>query len=190
MKFHSHSGRSSSRQRGAALVVSLLLLLVMTLLGLGASQSTFLQERMAGNQRDEEIALQAAEAALRGAEKRLSPDRDPLKPCTAPGVDCDYYEPNTLVDERGQAFDLAAQPNLWWVTWGREYEFADELEGVATDPEFVTELAYTESSTATINGPGFKTERDFYNVTARSSGQSETAKVVLQSSYARIVFTK
>ncbi|HEY5758074.1 MAG TPA: PilX N-terminal domain-containing pilus assembly protein, partial [Steroidobacter sp.] len=64
MKPSRHAPRFVTRQHGAALVISLLLLLIMTLLGLGASQSTRLQERMAGNQRDQELALQAAEAAL------------------------------------------------------------------------------------------------------------------------------
>lgn len=191
MKLHSHSRRSSCRQRGAALVISLLLLLVMTLLGLGASQSTRLQERMAGNQRDQEVALQAAEAALRGAEKLLSPDRESLRMCTAPGVGCDYYEAGTLVDpDTGQALDLTVQVDDWWELWGREYQFSDRLDGVATNPELVIEYAGSVEPTATIGGPSFNTARDFYNVTARSTGQSDTAKVVLQSSFSRLVFTK
>ena len=56
------------RQRGAVLVVSLLILLVMTVLGVAAMGSTTLQERMANNNRQQQVAFQAAEAALRAAE--------------------------------------------------------------------------------------------------------------------------
>lgn len=54
--------------QGIALVTSLVFLLVLTLLATGAMRETTLQERMAGNLRDRNLALQAAEAALREAE--------------------------------------------------------------------------------------------------------------------------
>jgi len=53
------------RQTGAALIVSLVLLLIMTVLGVTAMRTTTLQERMAGNLRDNNLAFQDAEAALR-----------------------------------------------------------------------------------------------------------------------------
>ena len=59
------------RQRGAVLVVSLLILLVMTVLGVSSMSSTTLQERMANNDRQRQVAFQAAEAALRAAEAYL-----------------------------------------------------------------------------------------------------------------------
>lgn len=51
-------------QRGFVLIVALILLLVLTILGLAAAQSTSLEERMAGNARNHDLAFQAAEAAL------------------------------------------------------------------------------------------------------------------------------
>ena len=60
-----------SHQTGAVLVVALLFLLVMTLLGVASMRGTALQERMAGNQRDRNLALQAAETALRAGEEWL-----------------------------------------------------------------------------------------------------------------------
>ncbi len=56
------------KQQGAVLVVSLIMLLVMTLIGLSSMRTTILEEKMAGNFRDSNIAFQAAEAALRDAE--------------------------------------------------------------------------------------------------------------------------
>ena len=59
------------RERGAALVVALVLLLLMTVLGVSAIRTTTLQERMAGNLRDSNLAFQSAEAGLRAGEQLL-----------------------------------------------------------------------------------------------------------------------
>ena len=55
---------SPVRQRGASLVVVLILLLVMTLLGLAVLRGTLLEERMSANLLDRSQNFQAAEAAL------------------------------------------------------------------------------------------------------------------------------
>lgn len=56
------------RQQGATLVISLIFLVLLTLIGVTAMQSTILQERMAGNSRERNIAFQASEIGLRDAE--------------------------------------------------------------------------------------------------------------------------
>ncbi|MBK7541912.1 MAG: hypothetical protein IPN66_02220 [Candidatus Competibacteraceae bacterium] len=62
------------RQKGAALVVGLILLVVITLIGVSAMQSTTLQEKMAGNLRDSNLSFQAAEVGLRFCENILTQD--------------------------------------------------------------------------------------------------------------------
>ncbi len=57
------------RQHGAVLVVSLIMLLLMTILAISSMSDTVIQERMAGNNIDKQKAFQAAEAALRDAER-------------------------------------------------------------------------------------------------------------------------
>ncbi|MDT8410204.1 MAG: PilX N-terminal domain-containing pilus assembly protein [Wenzhouxiangellaceae bacterium] len=59
------------RQSGAALFISLMFLIVLTLIGLSAANVGVMQERMAGNIRDINIAFQEAEATIRGIEERL-----------------------------------------------------------------------------------------------------------------------
>jgi type IV pilus assembly protein PilX len=56
-------------QQGAVLVVALLFLVILTLLGTTAAQLSSLEERMSRNMRDRSIAMQAAELALRDAER-------------------------------------------------------------------------------------------------------------------------
>lgn len=59
-------------QQGAILIVALIMLLLVTIIGLASIRGTSLQERMAGNLRDQELALQAAEAALRRGEAAIA----------------------------------------------------------------------------------------------------------------------
>lgn len=59
-------------QSGIALITGLIFLVMLTLISLAAMQSTTLEERMAGNSRSRDLAFQAAEAAVRGAEAILS----------------------------------------------------------------------------------------------------------------------
>jgi type IV pilus assembly protein PilX len=61
-----------SRQRGAALFISLMVLLLITVLALSAANMGIMQERMAGNVRESNEAFQAAEATLREIERRLA----------------------------------------------------------------------------------------------------------------------
>jgi Tfp pilus assembly protein PilX len=53
------------RQRGAALITGLIFMVVLTLLTLSAIKTTALDERMAGNARDRDVAFEGAEAGLR-----------------------------------------------------------------------------------------------------------------------------
>ncbi|MCQ4322066.1 pilus assembly PilX family protein [Stutzerimonas stutzeri] len=59
------------REKGAVLIVALVMLLLLTIIGAASMRDTNLQEKMAGNFRDQNIAFQAAEATLRYAEGEL-----------------------------------------------------------------------------------------------------------------------
>jgi type IV pilus assembly protein PilX len=59
-------------QRGISLIVSLVLLVVVTLIALGSMRGVVLQARMSGTTHDRSLAFEAAEAALREAERRAA----------------------------------------------------------------------------------------------------------------------
>lgn len=61
-----------AQQRGVALVVALILLLVITLVGLAAVRGTVMQQKMAANMYDRQIAFQNAEAAMRAVAASIS----------------------------------------------------------------------------------------------------------------------
>ena len=61
-----------NRSNGSVLVISLLMLLVLTILGITALNTTVMEERMSSNTRQRNLAHQAAETALKEAEQWLS----------------------------------------------------------------------------------------------------------------------
>src|SRR5262245_40530403 len=79
-----------SRERGAVLVVALLMLLVMTVLGVTAMQMSRMEERMAGNSRDINLAFQGAEAGLRDSEEWLR--LRTIRPSTCSAPPCNVYQ--------------------------------------------------------------------------------------------------
>ncbi|MEX2496949.1 MAG: PilX N-terminal domain-containing pilus assembly protein [Woeseia sp.] len=66
---HQHYCRG--RQDGAALILALIFLLLMTLLSTSSMRTSTMQERMSGNMRDWNLGFQGAEAGLREAEQYL-----------------------------------------------------------------------------------------------------------------------
>lgn len=89
----SHQNLVSMRrsQRGVALVVALVLLVVVTLVGLASIRGTTMQQKMTANFYDREIGFQAAEAGLRAGESWLlaNPNNTTIiRNCTDPSLQC------------------------------------------------------------------------------------------------------
>ena len=76
-------------QRGVALVVALILLVVITLVGLAAVRGTIMQQKMSSNQYDREQAFQSAEAAVRAASALVTSTPGlSWHNCQAGGITC------------------------------------------------------------------------------------------------------
>src|SRR5690242_21859875 len=65
----SFSGRA--RERGVILLLALIFLILLTLLAIGASSGSLLQQRMVAAIRSAQLASLSADTALRGAEWRI-----------------------------------------------------------------------------------------------------------------------
>lgn len=167
------------RQRGAILIVSLLLLLVMTVLALTASQTTRLQERMAGNARDLDLAFQAGEAGLRGAETRIDDDVAPkgsaVIKCADP-ASCD------AVDRYEATENYRTQTQEWWDD--SAHSLGETLEEVIQEPQFITEVWADVADTLTVGGSNQKSGTMYYVNTSRAAGATSTALVVVETTYA------
>ncbi|OHC44937.1 MAG: pilus assembly protein [Rhodanobacter sp. RIFOXYA1_FULL_67_6] len=171
-----------------ALVVALLLLVVITLVGLAAVRGTIMQQKMAANLFDRQIAFQGAEAAMRAATARIAANPgDIARNCQAGGVFC-----------QGNPFD---DPNLdtgkiMTVNSGTASgQFAKSSVAVS-QPQYVVENMgnWYNPSTSTGFGQsanshnygaqGTSTTAVYYRVTARSGNPAEVgdrAVVVLQA---------
>jgi type IV pilus assembly protein PilX len=84
----SSSGRiGRETQGGAVLFVALVFLILLTLIGLTATGTSILQEKMTGGMRNRQLGLMGAESAMRGGEAYLwtlsfnSASGQPLPPC-------------------------------------------------------------------------------------------------------------
>jgi type IV pilus assembly protein PilX len=173
---------SPAAQRGAVLVISLILLLVMTVLGLAAMQVTRMEERMAGNYRDVNIAFQGAEAGLRDAENRIlamvaRPETCAAAPCAVPSV----WERSVLPD------NLRNQDGAWWTTNAEEYGAnggTPEITQTTAVPRVLIEDAGFVPDSLTV-GHAPPEGRNFYRITSRSTGATDNAQAVLESTYTR-----
>lgn len=70
---------SKTTQSGATLIVALVILAIMTVLGLASIRSSNLEIKMSASQRDQSIAFQAAESALRAIEQDLAANPKPIQ---------------------------------------------------------------------------------------------------------------
>lgn len=67
-----HTQQFSHRtEKGAVLIIALIMLLLLTIIGISSMRGTTMQERMAGNMRDQSQAFQASETALRQGEASI-----------------------------------------------------------------------------------------------------------------------
>lgn len=180
---------SERRQHGAVLVVSLLLLMVMTVLALGASQATRMQERMAGNARDHALAFQSAEAGLRAGERMIDDPGLTSAPVPCATARCQVYEPGVLTTAQNLTYaDHAFQLPAWWTTHAWDYADDDQITGdglAISDPQFYVEELEEVTDSLTIPPTGPPPSRIYYRITSHAEGGTETAQVVLQSTYAR-----
>jgi type IV pilus assembly protein PilX len=204
-KFSGTRSGISRHQRGAALIVGLIMLLLLTLIGVAGMRDTLLQEKMAGNMRDREIALQAAESALRAAEAQLGQLTEPV-----------FTNSNGLYDHNTGAGEVAMerkksgapvteqvfwqQDSLWTAAKSIAYPYA--LDDVKNPPRYVIEklLAGLSADKSTYTGgtdPNFVTDITAgvevpeiisypdYRVTARGEGPTGDARVILQATFRR-----
>jgi type IV pilus assembly protein PilX len=97
----------SHRQHGAALVVGLLLLLVLTILAISGMTTATLELRMAGNQQYQERAFQAAETGIEQAMAAGIYTTDPA------AIAAQYTNPTSANPEpiRGSGTQIADCPN-------------------------------------------------------------------------------
>lgn len=170
------ANRARRRQRGAVLIVSLVILLVLTILGVAGVQNTTMEERMAGNYRDRFTAFQAAETALRAAEGEID-EISTFSAMKFDGSDGTYTVEKTVGNT--DPYDVSNYDYPWPGV---------DLAGVGADPAFFIEKlpkVPLPKSSLVVGFQGKPKDVQYYRLSARGTGSSGRAEVILQSTYHR-----
>ncbi|MGB0467588.1 MAG: pilus assembly PilX family protein [Pontibacterium sp.] len=168
------------QQRGSLLIVTLLLLLIMTLIGMAGIEVTGLEEKMAASMRDRQMAFEAAETALLDGEAYLE------SVIIMPAFDNSngLYQPKT------------DGTNHWddWAVLGSNVRTMRSQITEADDKGFgqlsvyatyiIEEIAATAQDDSKEAGKAVE-DRRYYRITARAQGLTSSTKVTLQSIYKR-----
>lgn len=169
---------NKNMQQGMVLLVTLIMIGLMSLVAVSSIRGSSMQEAMAGNMHDRNLAFQSAEAGLRMAEEDVKTN-GASKDFTqnTKGL---YQDQNLTGSANGSVKDWSA------TTWDttdvalsfKEQVEADEMilsEGVTKPPQYVIERIneFTHVDGTVV----------VYRITCRGFGMSESSEVVLQSTY-------
>ena len=206
-----HLRKQFHRQSGTALIVSLIILAVVTLLGITSMQSSNTELKLAASQRDRGVAFEAAEAALAIVEKNLA-DNPPLptklhSTCTGAGcfnTTCAgglCFDGSYLASDQKYQCQVAnyAGPggsqrvNFWsdadlkvWETAGR-YQTV-KIDNLKSDVKYIVEfLCYVDRDDYTrfdaLDNTTWNNGAPLFRITALAEGNGKRASVALQSTY-------
>ena len=181
--FYRCKGKLISQQCGISLVIVMIFLVILSVLGISAMQSSTLGSRVARNEADRTLAFQAAEAALRDGELDI-------KNLKANNTACVAASPGCRVESisRGDGFDTTCTLGLcdsrafttpvWedttrWTTTGASvaygaYTAAAALPVVSRQPRYI--LEYFPLGDSVI-----------FRITAVGFGANTSTQVMLQS---------
>lgn len=176
---------NSTSQRGAALITGLIFLVVLTLISLSAIKSTSLEERMAGNARDQDIAFEAAEAGIRDAMQQLpNSQQNPQQFVAGCSNGWCLNDPVTPV------WTSITNNDQWLSSRTKAYTGApltfDGTTQIPTQPRYIIELIPNNvpafgSSAAVGKGNTSGAQLTPYRITARGWGMTDQTQATVQA---------
>lgn len=166
-------------QQGVALVLALVFLVILTIMGLAAMGTTSLEEKMAGNAKDRNLAFQASETALLAGENWINAQiNKPGFPNNAAGL----YLPSAT------ATPVWDDTSLNWSGTSNLVVYSGGLQKVSTQPKYIVEdlgevpeVGGSKVLPGAYKGKGNTVVR----VTARGTGGTNAAQAMVQSTYSR-----
>jgi type IV pilus assembly protein PilX len=165
-------------QQGAVLVISLVILLILTLIGITSLRSTTLEQRIAGNIRDISIALQSSESGLRDAEMFL----ESLTSTSAFGSTPGLYQ----LGNAPSPLDAAT----WTGTASIQGTVLNTSLPITLDaPRYFIELRSSVSAGGSINitsyGAAEESSVSLFRIVSQGRGPSGVSKVLLEVFYGK-----
>ncbi len=193
MSTHKRDSRLVQRQQGVALVMAMVFLMILTIIGVTVMSSTSLQEKMAGNVQDKNLAFQAAESALRVGEQLLQATAPGALPTfTTGGTTAGYFLPAAG----------GTQPVWLSVDWtncggsgGVVCLPSNTIAKVKTQPKYIIEQVDnvnggTPTGSSLVQPFTYGTSTPgggqvMYRVTGLGTGGTDAATAMVQSMYRR-----
>ena len=181
---------------GFTLIAILVMMVVLAFLALGAVSTSIVQERMAGNARDRNVAVQAGEAALRDAENDIALNLNYFSGFTdlCPTGLC---EPPSMATP-ASAVSAPKWTTINWATQSRVYGSitgAASLKGPNNDPlssqpryfiERLPPLLVPSGESACLGCPQTRPPKPYaFRITVQAFGVRDTTSVMLQSVYVK-----
>jgi Tfp pilus assembly protein PilX len=196
----------SGHQRGATLIVSLVILAVITILGVASMRASNLELRMAASARDRAVAFQAAESALARVEREEIPRfsiSNVLPGCSETecfNPDCNnglcftgdldgavYRDDCRLADASGEVGQPWKITNYWnTASSHRIMEVKSSKPDELVDVKYMIEFLCFVPSSADAIDDGENSRNSgvpLYRITVRAEGEARRSAVVLQSVY-------
>lgn len=163
-----------NKQHGAALVISLLIMLVMTMLGLSMLNSTTMEVKMASNNQQRQIAYQMAETALRAAEVVLG------ALTTEPQITGSFDGTGGLYN----SFSGTPAPISNYTTWTDANSVVVPIDDFTNDPRYVVEYL-GRSGRVPVDPNAPDTRPHAFKITAIGFGVDAAARYLLSSSFTK-----
>lgn len=204
-----HPPRHMHRQSGAVMLVALIFLVMLTLLAIGASTNSLLQEHMVAATRNSQLALMGGDTALRGAEWHIWSSTAVVggyMDCPNAGISssdgCVHYDLNSppyLANGDVTKFRTSTQ---WLTGIGVSYTGADSkgytsgwgTADLAQNPQYLIDdlglerppgggSQHESGATGPNNGGAGNTALHIFRITARATGGNQNTIRVLQSTF-------
>ena len=175
-----NSRSHATRQRGAVLIVSLIILIVITMIAAGSMRGTILEEKMAGNTRDRNLAFQAAESAVREGEMFID---------SVAGLG-GFSGTGGLYGRTDAAPDYTAEAT--WTNSGQHIDAGANYGAYQAPQYFIKQYTTVSGTEGALNLSGYGDNKGtgdvtVFTITGRGTGGSaDSAEVILRSYYGRI----
>lgn len=167
------------QQSGAVLIASMMILLLLTLIGVTGAQVTSLEEKMASNNKDQNLAFQTTEIGLRGGELEIETIKS-----------ADVFDGNNGLLSDTDTYHDITNANTWTANNSREYDIP--IESITTKPryfiKYIRKSIGNSGSGVNIGGynDDFNNEDVYYfTVTAKGTGKQDSSQVYLRSHYGK-----
>jgi type IV pilus assembly protein PilX len=200
-----------ARERGAVLFVALVFLILLTLLAIGASSGSLLQQRMVAATRSAQLATMSADSALRGAEWRIWSTSSQIGGnlvCDSSAINAStgcvkYDATSALYATGGTVAQFRTGDNKWLsltgpITYqgagGSGFTSGLDTANLAENPQYIIEdmgpvkppgsgPQHESGVTGPNNGGAGNINIHIYRITARATGGNKNTVRVVQSTF-------